>query len=102
MLQEAITRAWGCQGLWSLYGQSSCVVGWQLKPSAVPSSCPGYRAANWVQCQFMRWGRKRESVAVLSSQSQLLSWGVSGTSELALQQPLLLGGHGDVVSLASA
>lgn len=39
---------------------------------------------------------------MLSSQSQLLSWGVSGTSELALQQLLLLGGHRDVVSLASA
>lgn len=76
------------------------VLGWQLKPNAVPSSWPGYHAANGVQGppHFMGWGRK-ESVAVLSSRAQLLSWGISGTSERALQQLLLLG---VVVSLASA
>lgn len=35
---------------------------------------------------------------MLPSWAQLLSWGVSSTSELALQQLPLLGGHG--VSLA--
>lgn len=80
------------------------VVGWQLKSNAVPSSWPEYHAVNGVQCPppFMGWGRKRVSVAVLSSWAQLLSWDTLDTSELALQQLLLLGEHGDVVSLAPA
>lgn len=45
------------------------VVGWQLKSNAVPSSWPEYHAVNGVQClpPFMGRGRKRVSVAVLSS-----------------------------------
>lgn len=62
--------------------------------AAVLDSLSAYHAADGVQflpC-FMDGGRKRECLEVLSSWTQLLSWGISGTSELALQQLFFLDG----------